>query len=290
MNRMKSDSQEWSFRDHSPMFQWKSSHGLLGYGTAVQMLATREFGYEWDIINGFSGILNSLFGKDHRFGLPLEDFDFALLWSPRTTSLDRESRGSAFPSWSWASIRSDKIEYSVYNHGIRLVPVGSWVFLDGNEIGQVPWTQENHHDLDGIKITSTLWRHGCMVEPFLRDMYFKGRLGDYAEMFRENWPTKNSFFEACHGIKRENQRRLKLLERLDQNQVVAGRKHGAVLGYSQTTLLTVKSNPGSRRPWEHVLCHGDEKVGSMIFQTFSEPGWRFPNSLTTVEVSGLSMT
>lgn len=262
MGWVKFDVQDWALGFKSEQerlqFQWNSRHDALGYTSAVKMITDREFSYDWDILNGFSGVLNCLFGKDHRFALPLEDFDYAFLWNPGREHTKREAQGgSAFPSWSWVSIKGA----IWYNEKSQLIPVSSWVFLDDNEAGQVPWPRER----DGISllevaVSSILWRHGCMVESFPTNLYFKGKFGEYAKMFRKNWPTRRDFFNECRGIRQNSQEKLIMLGRFDDAQIAVGSKHGTVLSYLQAAVLTM-----ALRGEEIALCYEGRQIGVVYF-------------------------
>lgn len=290
INLMKADIQEWATGGHVPQFHWKSSDksidGGLRYNTAVEMITEREFGYEWDIINGFSGILNSFFGKDHRFAIPLEDFDYAFLWRARCPPCEkRQSQGnSALPSWSWASVKGQ----CQYDDSYRIIPVASWVFLDGNDTVKAPWPRAEDHALEDAALGSIIWRNGCMIEPFPDNLHFKGKIGEYANLFRENWPTKKEFFEACRGINPDSQERYRLLERFDKKQIEVGRKPGVVLGYSQAVVLTLGSASSYR---QFDLFHGRQRIGKFDYDLrsdYSEAVNMLQRGPLELEVFGLS--
>ncbi|KPI42245.1 uncharacterized protein AB675_9647 [Cyphellophora attinorum] len=77
------------------------SRRLEYWGTKLNLYSCRDMTYQTDAIRAFSGILQRLltiYPKGFFWGLPYEDFDWALTWAASATV----SRREGFPSWSWA--------------------------------------------------------------------------------------------------------------------------------------------------------------------------------------------
>lgn len=67
----------------------------------------RKLSFESDVYNAFAGIIDALYGEKAgvTYGLPLADFDHALLWRAKDSDSTRRSASSVMlPTWSWASV------------------------------------------------------------------------------------------------------------------------------------------------------------------------------------------
>lgn len=79
------------------------SHRLERYGSKLTLYSYRNMTHASDGLNAFSGILESLgrmYTEGFYCGLPLEDFQWGLLWASQSPPVRRS--GVRFPSWSWA--------------------------------------------------------------------------------------------------------------------------------------------------------------------------------------------
>ena len=77
------------------------SRRLEHWGEKLNLYAYRRMRYSEDAIAAFSGVLQRLetiYPKGYFWGLPVEDFDWALLWRSQRPPVRREG----FPTWSWA--------------------------------------------------------------------------------------------------------------------------------------------------------------------------------------------
>jgi hypothetical protein len=74
----------------------------------VEEFTKRSLTYPTDILRASAGILQMLYKNRLLFGMPLDEFDSAILWAPTEFGCKpRQSSGSTiFPSWSWASSSS----------------------------------------------------------------------------------------------------------------------------------------------------------------------------------------
>ena len=80
----------------------RPSHRLTHYNRKLILYKYRSMTYDADAINAFLGILQHLevfYTKGFFKGLPIEDFQWGLLWRAR---LPDPPRCTEFPSWSWA--------------------------------------------------------------------------------------------------------------------------------------------------------------------------------------------
>ncbi|KAF2093786.1 HET-domain-containing protein [Rhizodiscina lignyota] len=93
----------------------------LEYPAMLFGYTRRELSFSEDILRAFSGILHRLFEQATIFGLPLSQFDRAILWhtddylsTARCSNVD-----CLFPSWSWTSAFGT-IRTSTDNSGVAL--------------------------------------------------------------------------------------------------------------------------------------------------------------------------
>ena len=77
------------------------------YQQQVKAFTKRSLTFESDILYAMLGVLNSLYGSDHLSGIPVSEFDHAILWMTADGSLQRRlpPDGEVFPSWAWCSAR-----------------------------------------------------------------------------------------------------------------------------------------------------------------------------------------
>jgi len=77
------------------------SHRMERYGSKLTLYSYRSMSHASDGLNAFSGILQflkTMYTKDFFFGLPIEDFQWGLLWRSQYPP----TRRPGFPTWSWA--------------------------------------------------------------------------------------------------------------------------------------------------------------------------------------------
>lgn len=78
-----------------------SSHRLERYGSKLTLYSYRSMTNPTDGLKAFSGILQfleSMYPKSFYCGLPIEDFQWGLLWRSQYTP----RRRAGFPTWSWS--------------------------------------------------------------------------------------------------------------------------------------------------------------------------------------------
>lgn len=91
---------------------------FLAYNGLLAEYTTKNLTYSTDILRAFAGILHQHYGSRTFFGLPLDNFDGAVLRSPdmslwnikkKYCVLVEEQETENFPSWSWISSVGPKI-------------------------------------------------------------------------------------------------------------------------------------------------------------------------------------
>jgi hypothetical protein len=76
--------------------------------TTVEKFTKRTLTYPTDVLRASAGFLHMIYKDRLLFGMPLDEFDRAILWEPNEFNRrPRQSSDTAiFPSWSWASSSS----------------------------------------------------------------------------------------------------------------------------------------------------------------------------------------
>lgn len=95
---------QWYKKKHSFL---REKFSTVNFTKAVENFSGSTLGESTDALRAFSGILSFLFDKDHRYGLPLDNFDKVIFWKPDKCAEVRLSRrNEVFPSWSWSSVKA----------------------------------------------------------------------------------------------------------------------------------------------------------------------------------------
>ncbi|KAF7446776.1 Heterokaryon incompatibility protein HET [Pyrenophora tritici-repentis] len=103
----------------APGSKWRIESGVIEYFLAhIQEYMERTLKNQADVLQTFSGLLESRYGHRTSFGLPWDIFNLAILWvqnescpkPPITIGTD------VFPTWSWISARS--VKFLQYNWDI----------------------------------------------------------------------------------------------------------------------------------------------------------------------------
>lgn len=173
------DNEDKSYwREHLPerTIDTIDSTGLLGHRLMegyeivfeafrrhLEKYTARSLTHKSDNVNAFSGILTVLYDGDLGiYGLPVNDFDRAMLWHVLEELPTSASGKENFPSWSWASAGSSVT-----------IPVQSW----GHFMGPlVHWTYKSPDGkLEAIK-SSSRPRHneGRLPQAYLLAAWWKG--------------------------------------------------------------------------------------------------------------------
>jgi hypothetical protein len=138
------------FRKYGPFFGKDRRKLDENIFSEIESYSHRELTYSKDKLRAIEGMLTVNCQEGHYFGLPLENFEYALLWTPNS-NIDSEDFSNSLPSWLWCSVRS--IEYDRHAHKYLGVHVASWA-LPGTGAG-------GHGDVHILehtcKLTSNYW-------------------------------------------------------------------------------------------------------------------------------------
>lgn len=282
------------------------------FAEMVQQLMARSFTNENDILNASAGMLSLEFG-DHRYGLPLEDFDGCMLWSRVTLMPGYDSESTerprtprdTFPSWSWCSIRG---EMDLLRS--RTISVSDWGFLT-NMQGSMPrfvhpkplnfdftFTSRKclcYHE-SMILAASISWQRGCMPEDIpgiLASPREPWLVRDFVRAFAGKWKTYEMFWKDSHGVDWSGSPQ-RFAERFSPDQIQQAAISGRVLVYTQTVSLELMRMPKSSWGWGRFwIKNGNDVLGDVVMDTLERDGKVFedgPGSgLPRIELLALSV-
>ncbi|OQD88065.1 hypothetical protein PENANT_c004G04339 [Penicillium antarcticum] len=208
---------------------------------------SRKITYRSDAHKALTGISMSLYKGPSAFinGLPVVDFDRALLWYPDTgTNLIEyhETQGEVLPTWSWSSVMglSDPLHYQAADFYGTLAP---WYHINYHVISSASIAALNGHadsgpDDDWQVYMAIAIKEGCMGSvPFPFSLatenfqavheLFNARWKDYLSFRREAIPLTIKTSELPHGISTD------------------AAKQGVIATRSHTALLRVTPRPYS---------------------------------------------
>lgn len=118
----------WGNSEYSAKARMGFRHHLVGY-------TSHELSYKADVLRAFIGILDHS-GEQHTYGLPLFDFEQAVLWYPTRSAEQRPTQGyDIFPSWSWTSVDSS-VEIPDFKGANTLMPVASWAIAENHRFDE----------------------------------------------------------------------------------------------------------------------------------------------------------
>ncbi|KAF2457619.1 hypothetical protein BDY21DRAFT_344350 [Lineolata rhizophorae] len=128
------------------------------YTNLVEEYTMRQMSYQTDILDAFTGVLNSLrnsFRGAFVFGLPITELDAALIWEP-DGRLERrthpENGEPIFPSWSWAGWIG-KVTWFVKSH-LPLASRVTWVDTQGVRFASAELRGEEYAEMDSKSMES----------------------------------------------------------------------------------------------------------------------------------------
>lgn len=195
---------------HAPRPRW-STYSHPGYYEAVREITARNFTYSSDILLAFQGILNWIIGtecrteKGHRFGMPFEEFDLAVLWEGDTSAPKRSpDKQHTFPSWSWASFEG-RIDF--ISAPFHIGSLATWAFCEksaNNQLHLLPVASRpkafyESWKEDGSVRMMEAWLEGCFAT--VPPSNFTQELADCAilPMMDLHFPTYDDFWQASRG-------------------------------------------------------------------------------------------
>lgn len=225
-------------------------HSSPNYYAAVWEILYRKLTYSTDVLLAFQGVLNWVIrndcyiDKNHRFGIPFEEFDTAIQWQPGDASHKRSPASpQRFPSWSWASMES------VVDYGKTVSTCGSlatWAFCEpaaNDQLCLVPvtsrpkWYRDSWGVQEGLDVRVLMmiaWLQGCFARPPPFHFTPDSSLSSIQRQIDEQFPTYDDFWRISRG---ENWQQ----EMFSQQDLrIASTQPGRVLIHTQCTLLQIQ--------------------------------------------------
>lgn len=175
------------WREHLPERTIDSidSTGLLGHRLIqgydvfgafrrhLENYTARSLTLESDTVDAFKGILTVLYDGDLGiYGLPVNDFDRAMLWYDLEGQPTSASGKKSFPSWSWASAAS-RVRIPVESWGDFMGPLVHWTYKSPNgKLKAIKSSSMRHHMKNRRPRAHLLvaWWKGCVEAPMPDDV------------------------------------------------------------------------------------------------------------------------
>lgn len=108
---------------------WQGIPRAMAFTSMIREYTNRKFTNEGDTLHAVAGVLGllqeTILPKGFLFGLPLDLFRSALLWTPTSTGPLRRRVTDHFPSWSWAAWHLNSpidIENDISDHSNNVQP------------------------------------------------------------------------------------------------------------------------------------------------------------------------
>ncbi|KAF4545881.1 Heterokaryon incompatibility protein [Lasiodiplodia theobromae] len=233
----------------------KARRSSPSYYDAVWEILHRKFTHSTDVLLAFQGVLNWVIEKDcyidknHRFGIPFEEFDEAIQWKTGNTSHKRSPASpQKFPSWSWASMEN------FVDYGETVMTCGSlatWAFCEpaaNDQLCLVPVMSRPKRYCDSWGVQKGLdvrvlmmiaWLQGCFARPPLFHFTPDSSLSSIQRQIDEQFPTYDDFWRISRG---ENWQQEMFSQ---QDLKTASIQPGRVLVHTQCALLQLQGVEGS---------------------------------------------
>lgn len=186
--------------------RWGTAFYLYSdYAKVIEHMFCRAFSREEDVLDASLGIFQEVYGNAHRFGLPLREFDSALLWFRKDASARRRraTERRTFPTWSWSSI-CGHVEQA---EAIDGESVATWAFLETGAFGTrrvvFPYLQyRERRYISWIDTSRTImiWKNGFMRSAPPRFIQAEENTHRAYKIFQRHWPTQAHFWEASRGF------------------------------------------------------------------------------------------
>ncbi|KAI0004688.1 hypothetical protein F4779DRAFT_621400 [Xylariaceae sp. FL0662B] len=139
----------------------------------LENYTARSLTLESDTVDAFKGVLTVLYDGDLGiYGLPVNDFDRAMLWHVLEELPTSASGKESFPSWSWASAGST-VTIPVQSWGHFMGPLVHWTYKSPNgKLKAINSSSRPCHEEDRTPRAYLLaaWWNGCVEAPVPDDV------------------------------------------------------------------------------------------------------------------------
>lgn len=211
----------------------------------IRHYTSRNLTYRSDAHKALYGITTSLYKGPRAFlsGLPVVDFDRALLWYPDygTSIIERhETQGETLPTWSWSSVMglSDPVHYQATEFYGTLAP---WYHIDGDvqssgSIAALNGQPDSKPDEDWQVYMAIAIKEGCVGSISLAFSLETDNFLAVRELFNTRW-------KDYHAFRREAIPLTIKTSEIPRGVLTGAPKQGVIATKSHTALLRVTPRP-----------------------------------------------
>lgn len=227
----------------------------------IRHYTSRNLTYRSDAHNALYGISSSLYKEADAFvnGLPVADFDRALLWYPdigKNMITRHEAQGEILPSWSWLSVMglTDPVHYRASEFYGSLVP---WFQINGHKTSTGTMEAFNIHpgtnpDSGWQVYMAIAIAEGCVSASLDFSLTTK-TFPAVHDKFNARWPDYHSFRRDLIPLT------IKTSE-LPHDTPTHAAKQGVIATRSQTALLKVSPRSSSSF---HIINPAGDIIGGL---------------------------
>jgi hypothetical protein len=244
-----------------------------------------------DILPAISGILYALYGHETLFGMPLDDFDVAILWISEGEYAGRRKRTASniFPSWSWIS-GVQAVDFTLCvaaTSGLaywRRPSEGGWVAIGPPTRSGYRIYPEHYEPLDEKTrtVAALAWCNGCINAPILEYLVPDCSREMYEARLRDEWPDVQSFWQVAFGT-------LPTRTLFDETDVGINNHSGHLQVYAQKAVFygtTVPPKEDERRL--AIVRNNHNQIAGMVLIEGDE--FQQPSSFTETELVFLALS
>ncbi|KAI1076712.1 hypothetical protein F5B20DRAFT_555249 [Whalleya microplaca] len=149
--------------------------GFSAFRRHLENYTARSLTLESDTVDAFIGILTVLYDGDLGiYGLPVKDFDRAMLWHVLEELPTSASGKDRFPSWSWASAGSS-VTIPVQSWGHFIGPLVHWTYKSPNGKLKAINSSNRLYHKEARRSRAYLlaaWWKGCVETPVPDDVKY----------------------------------------------------------------------------------------------------------------------
>jgi hypothetical protein len=178
--------------------------------STVEEFTRRSLTDQTDLLRASAGFLQVLYGDRLLFGMPLDEFDSAILWIP--TGFGGKPRQcsdiAVFPSWSWASSSSPVRFLRRYRTPFGLARYGRRCSNNPNEPAASSWEiisprrvrSQAVHPLRAFAYFGLAWLNGCIESKAPFEVLMNVDSYTYASRLSEKWQYSHvSLWDDAHN-------------------------------------------------------------------------------------------
>ena len=182
------------------------------FGELLKDYMSRDLSFPSDILNAFVGILNSHYGSNHYYGLPLvpfKEFNHAIHWTGEYEGIMRDpEKDTLYPTWSWISMTSRILLWDDEE------PAGSlalWAIasadhdqtslriLNYSSKSNSEWRTMAFERLAAVAVTEA-WKEGCFSVKLPDVLQVRRTWQEQQNVIMKKWPSLDHLRDEAIGI------------------------------------------------------------------------------------------